>query len=309
MGACLGKYCKGTLGSDVDREVERIRNDGKLKSDFAFLKNVGPARPQTELVAVEVAAPAEAEAEAEAGGEKKEGETVKVVVAKAAGRLGAADQACAKVAAVMLERLDGGSSSDADAAPESPGGGTVAVRVKENCVLEELSLYCKGVTDAGAKHLAAALARPVTLTKLMLARNHIRSPGCEAIAGALRANDESALEFLNLGGNGDVGDEGAIELIRALGQSNALTTLRLWKCGLTDAVCPHIVEALRERRLRFERGDRSVEPIKDISLFDNDITPECERELEQAARENNLPPNVFHFQDPVHDKVRAGKEQ
>ena len=141
----------------------------------------------------------------------------------------------------------------------------------------------------------------------MLARNHIRADGCRALAAALTSNEQGALEFLNLGGNPDIGDDGAIALAKALGASSTLTTLRLWKCGLTDAVAPQFKEALRLRAERRGPGGARLEPIRDISMFDNEITPECQRELEHLARESGAcdddsRTNLFHFQMKDHDK-------
>ncbi|EOD29784.1 hypothetical protein EMIHUDRAFT_113574 [Emiliania huxleyi CCMP1516] len=82
---------------------------------------------------------------------------------------------------------------------------TIALWLKDNAVLTNLSLYYNHIGDEGAKALASALRVNEVLKTLDLGENEIGDKGAKAIGGALTVN--GVLKSIDLSDN-NLGDEG-----------------------------------------------------------------------------------------------------
>ena len=112
--------------------------------------------------------------------------------------------------------------------------------------LRTLRLRGNQLGDDGVAHIAAALRRNPPLSSLELDLNELSDSGVKELARSLEKN--RSLTFLNLATNGlgaevhedhsdepSVGDEGAAALATCLEVNEALRTLWLASCELTDA--------------------------------------------------------------------------
>ena len=125
------------------------------------------------------------------------------------------------------------------------GAKHLAEALEKNQTLQELSLSNNGIGCAGAKHLAEALEKNQTLLKLWLETNHIGEISAQHLAKALEKNQK--LEWLLLNDN-HVGDLGAKHLAEALEKNQTLRHLHLRHNGIGDVGTNHLAKALEKNQ-------------------------------------------------------------
>ena len=99
--------------------------------------------------------------------------------------------------------------------------------------------------DEGAEALAEAVGDFSALTELSLQHGGLTAEGARALGNALR-DESSRLEVLWLGGNPNLGDDGAASLADALCVNSTLLVLALDGCGLTDEGGATLYSSLEE---------------------------------------------------------------
>jgi Ran GTPase-activating protein (RanGAP) involved in mRNA processing and transport len=141
--------------------------------------------------------------------------------------------------------------------------------LKQNSLLEDLTLYFKGSGNKGNIALADFLKSNTTLEKL-----GIMFPPSAAIslAEALKAN--STLKELNLESN-RLGDEEASALAQGLKVNKGLKVLNLTFNSISDEGAKELAEALKDNK-----------ELIQLILYNNKISDEGAKELAEALRVN-----------------------
>ena len=167
---------------------------------------------------------------------------------------------------------------------------------KSNYKLNSLNLEANGITDAGVKYLAEALANNnCKINTLNLSDNRsITNAGVKHLAEAL-ANNNCKINTLNLSYNPSITNAGVKYLAEALTNNNCkINTLNLsFNPSITDAGVKHLAEALTNNNCK----------INTLYLSNNDITDAGVKHLAEALANNNCKINtlVLSFNPSITD--------
>lgn len=113
----------------------------------------------------------------------------------------------------------------------------------EGCT--DISVWNMNMEDEGVFALAKAMAlqSPQVITKLDLGYNKITTAGAKRLAEVFGRAD-SALSWLNINGNTEMGEDGVTALLTAFGNHKVLNTLDFGSCELGSGVTDALVEFL-----------------------------------------------------------------
>jgi hypothetical protein len=150
------------------------------------------------------------------------------------------------------------------------GANAHTLKILRDCLLEEptefsiLEMYGNNALgdEKGMYALHDMVDRVHGFHTLKLEFNSMNSTTMLLLCDWLKKN--KTITVLDLYGNTNIGDEGAIHLADLIRHGTRLQYLGLFACGITDVGCKQIIKALTQNR-----GS-----LKQINLFSNDIEQE-----------------------------------
>mmetsp|Transcript_44634 Transcript_44634/g.51371 ORF Transcript_44634/g.51371 Transcript_44634/m.51371 type:complete len:245 (+) Transcript_44634:2-736(+) len=200
----------------------------------------------------------------------------------------------------------------------------LAEGLKCNRTMEQLFFLFSDIGTKGSEALASMLLINNTLKQLSLLTSNITPQGIRALSNALIKNN--TLNYIDLGGNAEIGSEGIKPLLTVLsGANTTITTLRMAQINLGVEGMEFVADMLRvngsiedlsvmddqienKGAILFAKALKINRGLVNVNLMCNNIGYECAIVIAKSLEGNEVVKQIMiygDYPDQVHDKIKA----